>query len=131
MRVSSRTSANVWRMRQDVSRQRPRVGLRRLTLLQKQFLDEISWMGRYDSAFAGFLKTAWDTSLSKKTKLILVVAGSVSAWIQQNIQKSKGYVGRLSLDLTLNELPIADCLGFWGGAASRGRCCARYWIRFP
>lgn len=83
------------------------------------FLDEISWMGRYDSAFAGFLKTAWDTSLSRKSKLILVVAGSVSAWIQQNIQKSKGYVGRLSLDLTLSELPLADCLGFWGTRLKR------------
>lgn len=24
------------------------------------FLDEISWMGKYDSSFAAFLKTAWD-----------------------------------------------------------------------
>lgn len=83
------------------------------------FLDEISWMGRYDPSFAGFLKTAWDTQLSRKAKLVLVVAGSVSAWIQQNIQKSKGYVGRLSLDLTLEELPIADCLAFWGTRLKR------------
>ena len=83
------------------------------------FLDEISWMGRYDSAFAGFLKTAWDTQLSKKSKLILVVAGSVSAWIQQNIKKSKAYVGRLSLDITLEELPIDDCLAFWGARLKR------------
>ena len=43
------------------------------------FLDEISWMGKYDPAFAGFLKNAWDMQLSKKSRLILVVAGSVSA----------------------------------------------------
>ena len=83
------------------------------------FLDEISWMGRYDGAFAGFLKTAWDTQLSVRDNLILVVAGSVSAWIHANIQRSKGYVGRISLDITLPELPISECRAFWGRKAER------------
>lgn len=83
------------------------------------FLDEISWMGRYDSAFAGFLKNAWDTQLSQKPKLILVVAGSVSAWIRANIQKAKGFVGRISLDLTLQELSLRECREFWGRKAER------------
>ncbi|MBR5838978.1 MAG: AAA family ATPase, partial [Victivallales bacterium] len=43
------------------------------------FLDEISWMGAYDSTFAAYLKNAWDTQLSRKNSLILVLAGSVSA----------------------------------------------------
>ena len=83
------------------------------------FLDEISWMGRYDPAFAGFLKNAWDMQLSKKSRLILVVAGSVSAWIHANIQHGKGFVGRLSLDITLPELPARDCLAFWGRKLAR------------
>ena len=83
------------------------------------FLDEISWMGKYDTSFAAFLKTAWDTQLSKHDKLILVVAGSVSAWINRNIQKSKGFVGRISLDFTLRELPLDKCLEFWGPRAGR------------
>ncbi|MBR1836471.1 MAG: AAA family ATPase [Kiritimatiellae bacterium] len=83
------------------------------------FLDEISWMGRYDPAFAGILKTAWDTQLSHKRRLVLVVAGSVSAWIQANIQHARGYVGRISLDLTLSDLPALDCVEFWGRKASR------------
>lgn len=83
------------------------------------FLDEISWMGRYDPAFAGFLKTAWDTQFARRNKLVFVVAGSVSAWIQKNIQKSKGYVGRISLDIALPELPIHECLAFWGKKAAR------------
>ena len=83
------------------------------------FLDEISWMGRYDPAFAGFLKTAWDTRLSMKRRLVLVVAGSVSAWIQANIQRARGYVGRISLDMTLPELPLPECLEFWGRKAPR------------
>ena len=83
------------------------------------FLDEISWMGQYDDAFAAFLKTAWDTRFSKHDKLVFVVAGSVSAWIRSNIQRSKGYVGRISLDFTLPELPLAQCLEFWGRKAGR------------
>ncbi len=83
------------------------------------FLDEISWMGKYDPAFAGVLKTAWDTQLSHKDKLVFVVAGSVSAWIQENIQHAKGYVGRISLDITLTDLSLRECLGFWGRKAER------------
>lgn len=83
------------------------------------FLDEISWMGQYDSSFGAFLKTAWDTQFSRHDKLILVVAGSVSAWIRRNIQHAKGFVGRLSLDFTLQELPPSRCLEFWGSRATR------------
>ena len=83
------------------------------------FLDEISWMGKYDDSFAGFLKTAWDTQFSKHDRLIFIVAGSVSAWINRNIQRSRGYVGRISLDFTLPELPPSTCLGFWGRKLDR------------
>ena len=47
------------------------------------------------------------------------MAGSVSAWINRNIQRSKGFVGRISLDFTLRELPLDKCLGFWGARAGR------------
>ena len=82
------------------------------------FLDEISWMGGYDDGFAGFLKNAWDLQFSKRKKLILVLAGSVSAWIQKNILNSKGFVGRVSIDLNLTELPLSACRGFWGKRAA-------------
>ncbi len=83
------------------------------------FLDEISWMGQYDDSFAALLKTAWDTRLSRHDRLIFVVAGSVSAWVNENIQHAHGFVGRISLDFTLNELPPDKCLGFWGRKAAR------------
>ena len=83
------------------------------------FLDEISWMGRYDTAFAAYLKNAWDTQLSRKSRLVLVVAGSVSAWIQENILKSKAFVGRISVDMTLTELALPYCGAFWERKASR------------
>lgn len=83
------------------------------------FLDEISWVGGHDPAFAACLKNAWDTRLSKKNRLIFVIAGSVSAWIQDNVLKSKAFVGRVSLAITLSELPLASCREFWGRSAPR------------
>ena len=80
-------------------------------------LDEISWMGKYDPAFPGELKYAWDNRFSKHERKVFVLCGSVSAWIAKNILRSKAFVGRISLNLVLKELPIRDCLGFWGAKA--------------
>lgn len=71
--------------------------------------DEITWMAHDDPTFLSKLKNAWDLHLKKNTKLILVLCGSVSAWIEKNIINSTGFFGRISLSLTLNELPVIDC----------------------
>ncbi|MBQ6925580.1 MAG: hypothetical protein IJQ73_13145 [Kiritimatiellae bacterium] len=72
-------------------------------------------MGKYDPDFPGYLKSAWDTTLKKHPKLILIVCGSVSAWIQKNILDNTGFAGRFSRDLVLGELPLRLCAKFWGG----------------
>ncbi len=82
-------------------------------------LDEISWMGGYDPDFAGHLKAAWDTVFKAHPKLILVLCGSVSAWIMDNILENTGFVGRDSWDIVLDELPLHDCNRFWGDAGER------------
>ncbi len=76
-------------------------------------LDEISWMGSLDPEFLGKLKNAWDLEFKKNPQLILVLCGSVSAWIEKNILSSAGFLGRISLNLTLEELPLHDCNQFW------------------
>lgn len=70
--------------------------------------DEISWMGSKDPNFLGKLKTIWDTEFKQNPKLILILCGSVSAWIEKNILSSTGFMGRLSLVLTLNELTVSE-----------------------
>jgi uncharacterized protein len=77
-------------------------------------LDEISWMGSKDSDFLGKLKNAWDLYFKKNDRLIVILCGSVSAWIEKNILSSTGFVGRISLDLTVKELPLCDSVKFWG-----------------
>lgn len=81
--------------------------------------DEISWMGSKDSDFIGKLKDAWDVSFKKNDQLIFVICGSVSTWIEKNILSTSGYVGRISLDIPLKELPLSDCVKFWGSYATQ------------
>lgn len=71
--------------------------------------DEITWMAHKSPTFLSKLKNAWDMHFKKNPKLILILCGSVSAWIEKNIVSSTGYFGRVSLDLTLGELPLSDC----------------------
>ena len=75
--------------------------------------DEISWMGSKDPDFLGKLKNAWDVHFKKNPKLVLVLCGSVSSWIEKNILSSTAFVGRISLRLTVEELLLKDCNQFW------------------
>jgi AAA+ ATPase superfamily predicted ATPase len=76
--------------------------------------DEINWMSTKDPSFLGKLKTVWDTHFKKNPKLIMILSGSMSGWIEKNILKSTGFFGRISLDITLEELPLFECNHFWG-----------------
>jgi len=75
--------------------------------------DEISWMGGKDPHFLGHLKTAWDMYFSKNPNLVIALCGSVSSWIEKNILSSTGFLGRITLDLVLEELPLEVCNAFW------------------
>lgn len=78
------------------------------------FLDEISWMAQGDKDFAGKLKIAWDTELKHHNRLTLVLCGSVSSWMEENILNNTGFAGRVSLNIKLEELDLKYCVRFWG-----------------
>lgn len=75
--------------------------------------DEITWLGDKDPAFLGKLKNAWDLLFKKNDRLILILCGSVSSWIEKNILSNTGFYGRISLKIHLKEMPIKDCNKFW------------------
>lgn len=83
------------------------------------FLDEISWMGSKDPLFPAKLKVAWDTQFKKNNKLILVLCGSVSSWIEENLLKNASFEGRFSLEIKLNELSIPEINEFWQTSSVR------------
>ena len=76
-------------------------------------LDEITWMAMSSKTFLGLLKIAWDDELKLNSKLILFVCGSVSSWIEKNILSSTGFLGRPTMHMTIDELPLQDCKEFW------------------
>ena len=82
-------------------------------------LDEVSWLAYYSEDFADDLKIIWDNKLKKHDRLVLVVCGSVSSWIRDNIVDNSAYMGRRSLDVVVRELPLHECVKFWGPAADR------------
>ena len=63
--------------------------------------------------FLGHLKTAWDMYFSKNPHLIIALCGSISSWIEKNILSSTGFLGRIIIDLVLEELPLQSCNAFW------------------
>jgi AAA+ ATPase superfamily predicted ATPase len=79
------------------------------------FLDEISWMAAYDKSLPCVLKGIWDTEFKKNKQLLLILCGSVSSWIEENILKDKGFMGRVSLQMKLEEMPLHDANKFWLG----------------
>lgn len=76
------------------------------------FFDEISWMGQGDTNFASKLKIAWDTLFSKNPSLMLVLCGSITSWIDQNILNNTNFVGRVSLTIILKDLPLSELREF-------------------
>ena len=82
-------------------------------------LDEISWMAYYNKTFPEVLKTAWDDLFKKHSRLVMVLCGSVSMWIKENIIDNGAFAGRRSYDFTVPELPLSDCVKFWGPSAGR------------
>lgn len=76
-------------------------------------LDEINWIGAKDPTFLPKLKSAWDQYFSANRRLIMILSGSLTGWIQRNILHSTAFVGRVHLDLTLDELPLRYCATFF------------------
>ena len=82
-------------------------------------LDEISWLGYYDPMFANMVRIAWENYWKHHDRLVLVLCGSVSSWIKEHFIDNASYMGRRSLDLVVGELPLAECVKFWGRSAER------------
>jgi len=75
--------------------------------------DEISWMATGDPTFLPKLKSDWDEHFKLKSKVLLILCGSISSWIQKNILASSGFVGRVDHVLEIKPLPLKDCNKFF------------------
>lgn len=82
-------------------------------------LDEINWLGRSDPQFSNKLWRLWETDLSELNDFILILSGSLAGWIDDKFSSHTGYLGRISWNMTLNELPVRDALQFFGTRRAR------------
>lgn len=82
-------------------------------------LDEINWLGRNDPDFPSRIWLLWETELSKLDNFILILSGSLAGWIDDKFSSNTGYVGRISWNTTLQELPIHEAAQFFGDRNER------------
>ncbi len=71
--------------------------------------DEISWMGEEDPTFIGKLKIWWDAIATQDRPWILILCGSVSTWIEENVIQNTALFGRISLKIDLQPLSLPEC----------------------
>lgn len=69
--------------------------------------------------FSTRLWALWETTLSHLDNFVLILSGSLAGWIDDKFSSNTGYLGRISWNMTLDELPIHDALKFFGSRRSR------------
>jgi uncharacterized protein len=82
-------------------------------------LDEINWIGRSDAQFSSKLWGLWETDLGRLRNFILILSGSLAGWIDDQFSSHTGYLGRISWNMTLDELPVRDAVKFFGSLRAR------------
>jgi uncharacterized protein len=92
-----------------------RAYLETLSKKQKQviFLDELPWMHTAKSGFLQQLAHFWNDYLSKNNHYILIVCGSASSWIANNITNDKGGLhNRLTAQIHLKPFTLEETKEF-------------------
>ena len=89
--------------------------LKKLPKNKKQviFIDELPWISTPKSGFIQLLAHLWNDYLSQEKHFILVVCGSATSWITQNIINDKGgFHNRVSLPINLKPFTLAETKAF-------------------
>ncbi len=68
-------------------------------------LDDISWLGSKDPSFIPKLTIWWQ---QQRQPIMVILCGSVSTWIADNILKNSELLGHIHLTIALEPLLIAD-----------------------
>jgi predicted AAA+ superfamily ATPase len=79
-------------------------------------LDEITWLAKHSEECLAELKVFIDRYINGSGNgggSQLIICGSVSQWIEQQINESDLFVGRISKKIHLAPLPLPDCAKFW------------------
>lgn len=89
--------------------------VRKVTTQRKRiiFLDEIPWMDTPKSNFKSALDYFWNSYASTKENLLLIVCGSATSWILDNITSDKGgFYNRVTEKIQLLPFSLKECEDF-------------------
>ena len=78
------------------------------------FLDEIPWMNTPKSGFLSELDHFWNRYASARKDVFLIICGSASSWIIENIVNNKGGLhNRLTGEIYLQPFNLHDCEAYF------------------
>ena len=90
------------------------------------FLDEISWMGAQDRSFLSALDHFWNRWISSRDDVLLLVCGSATSWIMDNIVNNTGGLhNRLTDQIYLAPFTLKECESYF---QEKGIALPRYHI---
>lgn len=75
-------------------------------------LDEITWLARHSEECLAELKVFIDAYVNGSGNQ-LIVCGSISQWVEQHINESDLFVGRISRKIHLQPLTLSESAQFW------------------
>jgi len=74
------------------------------------FLDEISWMSSSDPSFIAALDHFWNRWISARDDVLLIICGSATSWILDNIVNNTGGLhNRLTDQINLAPFTLKEC----------------------
>jgi len=78
------------------------------------FLDEMPWMDTPRSGFITALEAFWNGWGCRQSNLLLIVCGSASSWIQNNlINNHGGLYDRITYEIKLSPFTLKECEEFY------------------
>lgn len=87
---------------------------------QVVFIDELPWMDTPRSGFLTALESFWNGWGCSRNNLCLVVCGSATSWMLDNLINNKGGLyGRLTLEMKLHPFTLRECEEFFESRSIR------------
>ena len=81
---------------------------------QVVFIDEMPWMDTARSRFIPALEHFWNGWAARRDNLMLIVCGSATSWIEDNLINNKGGLyNRLTHEIKLSPFTLAECEEFF------------------
>jgi AAA+ ATPase superfamily predicted ATPase len=78
------------------------------------FIDELPWLATQKSDFVAALEYFWNSWASSRPELLLVVCGSATSWILENIVKDHGGLhNRVTRRLLIEPFTLQDCEAYF------------------